>query len=84
MNSVGARGNRGRDDLVNIEISLRRRFARKRDGHICLDNVLRIRIRLGIHRNRTNTQRPRSAHDAAGNFPSIRYQQCFHGFALTS
>ena len=55
MDSVGARSNRGRDDLINIKISLRRRFTAERDGHICLDNVLRIRIRLGIHRNRTNS-----------------------------
>ena len=34
MNGVGARNNRGRNDLLNIEISLRRRFAREGDGHI--------------------------------------------------
>jgi hypothetical protein len=71
VDRFGAGGLGRSEDLVSDEIGLRRR--RRADGHRLVRHIdeQRIRIGLGIDRNRRYAHAPRRLDDAAGDLAAI-------------
>jgi hypothetical protein len=78
MNRVDAGRPGGRDHRVHVEIALARGCRPDRHGAIGERHMQRVRVRLGVDRDRLQPKRVAAADDAAGDLAPVRDQHSVH------
>ena len=78
MDRVGLGGPCGRDHGVHVEIALARGRRPDRLGAVGQLDVQRVRIRLGVDRDRLQPERLAAPDDAAGDLAAVRDQHPVH------
>ena len=72
MHGLGTRAPRGGEQLVDVEVALRRGQAAEGVGLVCVGNMQRRAISVGIDGNTAHAELAEGAKDPDGDLPAIR------------